>query len=94
MQYYDINSQVPMMPPCIAQCNYMRVPETIPPYQLPMQHTIDTVSLLPYTYPQNLTQALQLIIEGVAGESEDRKFYEYLIRTAPAEEYKEIIKFF
>jgi rubrerythrin len=57
-----------------------------------MQNTIDAVSLLPYTYPQNLPQALQLIKEGVAGESEDRKFYDYLIRTAPAEGDKEIIK--
>jgi rubrerythrin len=44
-----------------------------------------------YTYPQNVPGALQLIHEAVAGETEDRLFYQYLIENAPSEEDKEII---
>ena len=81
-----------MMPPCMAQNNQMRVQEAIQTFQMPMLNTVDAVSLFPYIYPQNLSQALQLIKEGVAGEREDRMFYDYLISTAPSEEDKEIIK--
>jgi rubrerythrin len=45
-----------------------------------------------YTYPYNLAEAIELIKEAVLGESEDRKFYEYLISVAPTVEEKEIIK--
>ena len=43
-----------------------------------------------YTYPQNLAGALKLIEEAVAGENEDRLFYQYLINRASSEE--EIIR--
>ncbi len=36
--------------------------------------------------------ALKLIEEAVAGENEDRLFYQYLINSAPTEEEKEIIR--
>ena len=45
-----------------------------------------------YIYPQNLPEALKLIGEAVAGETEDRMFYQYLLETAPSDEDKEIIK--
>lgn len=45
-----------------------------------------------YSYPQNLAPALKLIEEAVAGENEDRLFYQYLINQAPTEEEKEIIR--
>ena len=45
-----------------------------------------------YTYPQNMAGALKLIEEAVAGENEDRLFYQYLIDSAPSEEDKEIIR--
>lgn len=45
-----------------------------------------------YIYPANLPEALKLISDAVAGEREDRLFYEYLISTAPTEEDKEIIR--
>ena len=46
----------------------------------------------PYCFPQNLPMALELIQDAVAGESEDAKFYAYLISIAPDEEDKEIIR--
>lgn len=45
----------------------------------------------PYTYPQNLPEAIQLIRDAVAGETEDRLFYSYLIENAPLEDDKNII---
>ncbi|MDP4182035.1 MAG: ferritin-like domain-containing protein [Bacillota bacterium] len=62
------------------------------PYQIPIRDLVDPMSLLQYTYPQNLPQALQLIQEGIAGEREDRMFYDYLISAAPSDDDKEIIK--
>ncbi len=44
-----------------------------------------------YTYPQNVPHALRLIQEAVAGETEDRMFYQYLIDNAPSQEDREII---
>lgn len=44
-----------------------------------------------YTYPQNMPSALKLLQEAVAGETEDRLFYQYLIDNAPSVEDKEII---
>jgi rubrerythrin len=52
----------------------------------------DMAGLEKYTYPQNVPGALKLIQEAVAGESEDRMFYQYLIDNATSEEDKEIIK--
>ena len=44
-----------------------------------------------YTYPMNVPGALALLQESVAGESEDRMFYQYLIENAPTIEEKEIV---
>jgi rubrerythrin len=44
-----------------------------------------------FTFPENLSNALNLIQKAVAGESEDRAFYSYLIDNAPDEEEKQII---
>lgn len=52
----------------------------------------DMSDLQQYIYPANLQDALQLIVGAVAGEREDRLFYEYLISTAPTNEDKEIIR--
>lgn len=44
-----------------------------------------------FAYPQNLPGALALIQQAVAGETEDRMFYTYLMDKAPSAEDKEII---
>ena len=44
-----------------------------------------------FTYPQNLPGALSLIQQAVAGETEDRMFYSYLMDKAPTAEDGEII---
>jgi rubrerythrin len=44
-----------------------------------------------FAYPQNLSGALSLIQQAVAGETEDRMFYTYLIEHAPSAEDREII---
>ncbi len=45
----------------------------------------------PQTYDPDLQKALYLIRKAVAGETADRKFYEYLISVAPTQREKEII---
>lgn len=45
----------------------------------------------PYTYPQNLSNALKLIQNAISGEREDELFYDYLIKVAPNQEAKNII---
>lgn len=50
-----------------------------------------TMPVDPYTYPQNLPMALQLIRESVPDELEDSMFYNYLISIAPTQEDKDII---
>jgi rubrerythrin len=45
----------------------------------------------PFTYPENVPVALQLISEAVSGEREDELFYDYLISVAPTMEAKNII---
>ena len=52
----------------------------------------ETVNMQQYIYPANLPEALRLIAGALAGEREDRLFYEYLISTAPSEEDKAIIQ--
>lgn len=47
--------------------------------------------LVQYTYPLNMSSALRLIQEAVAGETEDRMFYQFLIDNAPSQEDREII---
>jgi rubrerythrin len=50
----------------------------------------ETPLLDQYIYPGNLPEALQLIREAVAGEAEDRMFYQYLIDKAPADDKETI----
>lgn len=44
-----------------------------------------------FSFPENFRNALSLIEEAVAGESEDRMFYSWLIERAPSNEDKQII---
>ncbi len=44
-----------------------------------------------FIYPQNLPSALSLIQQALAGETEDRMFYSWLIEHAPSNEDKQII---
>lgn len=44
-----------------------------------------------FSFPENFQGALTLIQEAVAGESEDRMFYTWLIEHAPSNEDKQII---
>ena len=44
-----------------------------------------------FTYPQNLPNALALIVQALSGESEDRMAYTWLIDNAPTDEDKQII---
>ncbi len=44
-----------------------------------------------FVYPQNLQGALTLIQQAVAGESEDRMFYSWLMEQAPSNEDRQII---
>jgi len=77
---------MPYMPPCMMQNQYMM------PVQNQMPNNPQTMAgLEEYTYPQNVPGALKLIQEAVAGEMEDRMFYQYLIENAPSEEDKETI---
>ena len=46
----------------------------------------------PYSYPENLPTALELIEEAVEVESRAEAFYEYLISIAPYEDDKKIIR--
>lgn len=89
------HSTMPYIPSCIMQNHYM-IPQTAPNIMMlaqyqKLQMPQDMVGLEEYTYPQNVPGALKLIQEAVAGETEDRMFYQYLIDTAPSEEDKEII---
>lgn len=68
----------------------MLASEQMAPYQQQNMSNM-LIPLEPYTYPQNLPEALKLIQEAVAGETEDKLFYQYLIDTAPSKEDKEII---
>jgi rubrerythrin len=82
----------------ITMPNKMNLPPS--PNEMPITMPNQVPSKIPavdksqeiYTYPQNLAGALKLIEEAVAGENEDRLFYQYLINTAPSEEDKEIIR--
>lgn len=105
MQYFNNIPYTPQMPPGMGQSQYtippgllnqfampahipgMTVPNQLAPSQIPP----GMMPQEPYTYPQNLPMALQLIREAVSGESEDRRFYEYLINVAPTSEEKKII---
>lgn len=45
-----------------------------------------------FLYPQNMNDALLLILEAISGENEDRLFYSYLIANAPSEEDRQLIE--
>lgn len=76
MSYYDDYPYYAYMP---AMAPYM------------MQQQPGMPSPDPFSYPQNLPAALQLIQGALEGETEDRMFYGYLINAAPTQEEKEII---
>lgn len=61
-------------------------------YQPYQQNPVDLGMFNDYYYPQNFPQALQLISDATAGETEDRMFYQFLINTAKSAEDKDIIK--
>lgn len=86
MQYFDMYQTTPALQPYMQQSQY------IPIQGMPFHGQQDMADMQQYIYPANLPQALQLITGAVAGEQEDRLFYEYLISTAPSEEDKEIIR--
>lgn len=93
MQNY---SGMSSLPPCMTQYQYM-IPQTAPDMMMPVQYQMSQMpaniaGLEEYTYPQNVPEALKLIQEAVAGETEDRMFYQYLIENAPSQEDKEIIE--
>lgn len=44
-----------------------------------------------FVYPQNVMTALNFIQQALAGETEDRMFYSWLIDNAPSDEDKQII---
>lgn len=50
------------------------------------------LNIAPYSYPENVDTAIELIRKAVLGEREDELFYNELIRLAPNEDAKEIIE--
>ena len=97
MQNYNSMPYMPYVLPCMKMQNQYMMPCIIPDimmsglYDRPQIPKVMT-GLESYTYPQNVPEALKLIQDAVAGENEDRLFYQYLIDNAPSEEDKEIIK--
>lgn len=95
MQNYTNVPYLSFAQPYTMRQNQYMMPQTIPgmmPQQYGMpQASTDAGDLATYTYPQNVPEALKLIQEAVAGEAEDRLFYQYLIENALSEEDKEII---
>lgn len=92
MQSY---SNMPYMPPCMMQNQNMML-QTAPEMLMLAQYQMlnnprQMAGLEEYTYPQNVPGALKLIQEAIAGETEDRMFYQYLIENTPSEADKEII---
>lgn len=85
-----------LMPPCMVNANMSpeSYPAEIPIWSNNWYGRIPPESMAadPYTYPQNLPEALRLIRNAVAGEREDELFYDYLIKVAPGNEEKEIIR--
>lgn len=62
-------------------CHFMRYPANL-------QNGMDE---RPYTYPDNLPGAINLIREAVSGERGDELFYDYLIKNSPNEESRNVI---
>ena len=101
MLYYDPYQTAPTMQPYMQQGPYtpaqgmltQGVPmQGVPVQGMPTQGLPNMADLQQYIYPANLQEALQLISGGVAGEREDRIFYDYLINAASSEEDKETIR--
>lgn len=101
MPYYDPYQTTPAMQPYMQQGQYLPMQNMpvqgmplpgMPVQGMPIPGLPDTAGMQQYIYPANLPEALNLIAGGIAGEREDRLFYEYLISTAPTEEDKEIIR--
>lgn len=86
MEGYSYLPNMPYALPCPLMQN-KAVPAM---YQIPQAQN-SMPGLEQYTYPKNLPEALKLLHEAVAGETEDRLFYQYLIQNAPSNEDKEII---
>lgn len=93
-EYYDMSPYSPAY-----GYNGVRVPygnggqyQAIGQYPVQQQPQRIIRGFIPYTYPLNFRDALELIREAVKGEAEDRAFYEYLIENAPDEESREIIR--
>lgn len=91
MPYYNPYQTTPAMQPYMQQGQYLSM-QNMPVQGMPIPGMPDTAGMQQYIYPANIPEALNLIAGGVAGEREDRLFYEYLISTAPTEEDKEIIR--
>lgn len=101
MPYYDPYQATPSMQQYVPQGQYAPMQgmsmQGMPMQGMPSPGTQvpgmpDMSELQQYIYPANLQSALQLIVDAVTGEREDRLFYEYLISTAPSNEDKEIIR--
>lgn len=82
MGYYDYEGYQPYSYDYIPP--YWNTPAATLSFQQMMNTDI-------FTYPQNLDGALQLILEALSGETEDRVFYTWLINQASSEEDKQII---
>jgi rubrerythrin len=96
MQNYSNMPYMPYTSPCRMMQNQYMMPQTMPDMMMQGQYQIpqapqSILGLEQYTYPQNFPEALKIIQEAVAGETEDKLFYQYLIENAPAAEDKEII---
>ncbi len=90
-------AQTPMAPQQTMPAVMPNMPSTLPSAMPPnkgkdMSGDPDPVPDLGiYTYPGNVPGALTLLQASVAGETEDRMFYRYLIENAPTQEDREII---
>ena len=84
----------------IAQQDKQPAPDTQPqkqkstqqptPVQIPLQMPT-AAEVDPYTYPQNVKNALQLILDALNKEAGDAQFYQYLVNQAPTQDDKNII---
>ena len=79
------------MSPCMHQHPFMQTQAMMPELALMAQNAPQRLSQDIYSYPYNFQSALELIRNAVAGEAEDRLFYEFLIRSTSDNEAKEII---
>lgn len=68
-------------------CPYDFLPTSEEKYRNEWKRQVD-----PFTYPENVPGALQLIKGAVSGEREDELFYDYLISVAPTLEARNIIQ--